>query len=310
MDDILSMMRSCGMRNATMRDASVVMCAAQKMPGLGGQLSSGYTQSLHQLLKCSPIASCTFFPMSFFRLSQLLHSDEFYAHSPMPGCSLDAARNCVDADMFLGILDPHDRIRKVGPVGLFRGMMPRVRDVMSSVLVANPELADRVVNLMVGHNVGIPVSLDDRMRMSKFSSSESEFRVYVPRFKIDGVYTGISSEDALQKALDGAFDDTKSKQYYRRKPKEFTAAFYMMDPVIASTVVQAVPVESKTAFTKMSVGDLVETGSTNGFFGGKKGRVSSIGNGKLTVRFADGKEVSYDMNSPMFYAAIKPIRRL
>jgi len=293
-----------------MRDAFVVMCAAQKMPGLCGQLSSGYTQSLHQLLKCSPIASCTFFPMSFFRLSQLLHSDEFYAHSPMPGCSLDAARNCVDADMFLGVLDPHDRICKVGPVGLFRGMMPRVRDVMSSILVARPELADQVVKLMADHNVGIPVSLDDSMRMSKFSSSESEFSVYIPRFKINGIYTGSSSADALQKALDEVFDNTQAKKYYRRKPKEFTAEFYMMDPVIASTVVQAARVENKTAFTKMSVGDLVETGATNGFWGGKKGRVSSVGNGKLTVRFADGKEVSYDMNSPMFYAAIKPIRRL
>jgi len=286
------------------------MCAAQKMPGLSGQLSSGYTQSLHQLLKCSPIASCTFFPMSLFRLSQLLHSDEFYAHSPMPGCSLDAARNCVDADIFLGILDPHDKICKVGSVGLFTGMMPRVRDAMSSVLVARPETADQVVNLMVDHDVVIPVSLDDRMRMSKFSSSESEFKVSIPRFNLDGVYTGISSADALQKALDGAFDKIKSKKYYRRKPKEFTAAFYMMDPVISSTVVQAVPVESKIAYTKMMVGDLVETGSTNGFGGGKKGRVSSIVNGKLTVRFSDGKEVSYDMNSPIFYAAIKPIRRL
>jgi hypothetical protein len=74
--------------------------------------------------------------------------------------------------------------------------------------------------------------------------------------------------------------------------------------------VQAITEESKTAFTKMNVGDLVETGSTNGFFGGKKGRVCAIGSGKLTVRFSDGKEVSYDMNSPMFYATIKPIRRL
>jgi hypothetical protein len=308
-DSVVQILRNSGIRNAGIKEASLVLAACRKLPGCSIPVSHGNMRVVEDIMRCSPIAGTVFIPMSFLRLSQSLHANELYSSHPMAGCSLDAARNCVDAPLLVGIMDPHHSFVKVGSVGLFRGCIPRFRDCMSSIIVADATSAEAVSGLMQSRGCAASISMEDRMRRSKFSSSR-QYRVRIPRFGIDDTYTGSDPTAAVQHALDEAFEKQESNAYYRRRPKEFTAQFYLMDPVIASEIVQDVTSVKQASIMKFQVGDTVETMSTNGFLGGRRGLVNSVHGDLVTVQFRDGKVVNYDMSVPGAAAALRPVRRL
>jgi len=308
-ESVLQILRNSGIRNAGVKEASLVLAACRKLPGCSHEVVHGNLRAVEDIMRCSPIAGTVFVPMSFFRLSQSAHADELYAEHPIAGCSLDAARNCVDASLMVGMLDPHHAFSKVGSVALFKGCLGRFRDCMSSIVVADPSCVDSVSALMHSKGCSVSISLDDRMRRSKFSSAR-QYKVRIPRFGIDDTYSGSSSAEAVQHALDEAFDSHASKSYYRRKPKEFTAEFYLMDPVIASEIVQDVTNVKQASIMAFQVGDMVETVSTNGFPGGRRGTVAFLDGDLVKVRFRDGRLMNYDMSVPGAAAALRPVRRL
>lgn len=308
-DSVVQVLRNCGFRTAGDGEASLVMAACRKLPGCARAVSAGNTRAIEDIMRCSPIASTVFVPMSYLRLSQSLLSDELYSEHIIAGCSLDAARNCVDANLLVGVLDPHHSFCKLGSVAVFKGTLHNFRECMSSIIVSDPSSAEAVSSLLSSCGCSASVSLDDRLRRSKFASGR-EYRVRLPRFEIDETYSAPSPTEAVQKALDEAFMRRDDRAYYRRKPKEFTAEFYLMDPVIASEVVQDITNVKSASIMEFQVGDTVETVTTNGFPGGKRGLVVAVVGDAVQVRFGDGKNVTYDMSMPGAAAALRPVRRL
>jgi hypothetical protein len=80
--------------------------------------------------------------------------------------------------------------------------------------------------------------------------------------------------------------------------------------VIAADVVEHVPHVKQASIIRFDVGDMVETKSTNGFFGGMRGRVSSVRGSQVTVAFSNGKAVTYNMDEPISASSIQKIRRI
>lgn len=309
MEAVIQILRNCGFRTAGSDEAALVLAACRKLPGCASRVLHGNTRVIEDMMRCSPITSTVFVPMSFFRLSQSLHSDELYSEHMIAGCSLDAARNCVDASLLVGMMDPHQSFCKLGSVAAFKGTLRHFRECMSSIIVGDASSAEAVASLMQSKGCTAPVSLDDRMRRSKFASARN-FRINLPRFGIKDVYEAESPAAAVQKALDEAFERLDERHYYRRKPKEFMADFYLMDPVIASDVVQDVTNVKSASIMEFQVGDTVETVTTNGFPGGQRGMVVAVVGDAVQVRFKDGRNVTYDMAMPGSAAALRPVRRL
>jgi hypothetical protein len=308
-DSVVQIIRNCGMRTSGRKEAEIVISACCRLPGCSKEVISGNLNVIEDVMRCSPIASTIFVPMSFFRLSQSLHSNELYAEHTIAGCSLDAARNCVDAPILVSMIDPHHVFAKCGSVAIFRGMIPRFRECVSSTVVSDAQCAESVSCLMNSKQCSVPVSMDHRMFRSKFAQSRS-YRVNLPRFSINGTYESESPAGAVQKALDEAFEEHDDSHLYRRKPKEFLADFYLMDPVIASDIVQDITPSKQASIIRFEVGDRVETVSTNGFMGGLSGRVVGVSGDVVVVRFSNNRLVKYDMSQPASAASIRPVRRL
>ncbi len=295
---------------ASTRDASVLMCAMRFLPGPDKSIACGHWQDVESLIKCSDITNHIFVPMSMLRLSHSLYTNSLYAEHMIAGCSLDAVRNCVDASIMVGLMASELPFSIAGSVGVFRGSMSRFGDHAASVVTSDPNCAQKISELMSHHGFNIPVSLDTCLQRVKMAASQESFRIKLPRFGINGVYEAGSSEEALQKALDQAYEDDPSRHYHRRRPKQFTAAFYLSDPVIAADVVEHVPHVKQASIIRFDVGDMVETKSTNGFFGGMRGRVSSVRGSQVTVAFSNGKAVTYNMDEPISASSIQKIRRI
>jgi hypothetical protein len=292
------------------RDASVLMCAMSFLPGLDKSIACGRWQDVESLIKCSDITNHIFVPMSMLRLSHSLYTNSLYAEHMIAGCSLDAIRNCVDASILVGLMSSDLPFSIAGSVGVFRGNMSRFGDHAATVVTSDPICAQKITELMSRQGFHIPVSLDNCLQRVKMASSQESFRIKLPRFGIDKVYEAGSSDEALQMALDQAYEQDPSRHYNRRRPKQFTASFYLSDPVIAADVVEHVPHTKKASIIGLDVGDMVETKSTNGFFGGLRGRVASVKGSQVMVNFNNGKTVTYNMDEPISASSIQKIRRI
>lgn len=307
--DILGILRRGGLRSVTHSDAMLFQCAISKLPGFSSNFLRGNQALIEDLSRCSPITSNIFIPVSFCRLTHMISMDELFAPHGISGCSLDAARSHVDAKILVGIMDPHDQFYKVGPLGLYHGCMYPIKECMTGVVVCDPFEFEKVSKLLNEKECFIPISLDEKMRLKKYAGMRT-FTVKIPRFSISGDYEASNAHDAVQMALDEAFEDREASSFYRRKPKEFSAGFYLADPVIASDIVQEKTSLKTAQMIGFSVGDRVETGSTNGFFGGKRGYVVGINGRMVHVKFDDHSSVSYDMSLPASAVSLKKIRRL